>query len=356
MANFTPIWMPATIEFDNRTWTHVGVRFKGQSSLAKIWQEGKKNFPFKLDFDQFEDDYPAIKNQRFFGFGELSLGNNINDPTGMRDTIVYDILEKAGLPAMRSAAYEVFLDHDDGPNSLGLYTAVEIIDDTGVARIFDGDEGNLYEADGPGVSLTEGMFDKIPVGFQKKNNEKDGFADLKRLYRVLHDPRRTTDPQAWRTELESVFNVDGFLEWLGIATAVTHLDTYGAAPHNFYLYNDPATGKLNWISWDHNETFQTPFTAIMPFDRASVSASWVLIRFLLDDPVYFARYVDLLEENSRTALEPGRLTGRIRQRATLLAPYAAKQIPAAEYDQAVADLISFIETRAAELRAFLDQK
>ena len=23
--------------------------------------------------------------------------------------------------------------------------------------------------------------------------------------------------------------------------------------HNYFLYNDPDTGKLNWIPWDNNE-------------------------------------------------------------------------------------------------------
>lgn len=357
IADYSPIWVPATITFDGVTWTNVGVRHKGQSSLEKAWREGAQNLPFKVDFDKFEDDHPEIKNQRFFGFNELSLANNTNDPTAMRDTLVYDILARAGLPAMHTAAYEVILDHGDGATSLGLYTATEVVDDTGVAAFFSGEKGNIYEATGPsGVSLAEGTFDQIPVGFEKKNNEDSSYADLERLYTVLHDARRTTEPQAWRTELESVFNVDGFLEWLGIATAVAHLDTYGVAGHNFYIYNDPATGKLNWISWDHNETFQVAFAALLPFDRAIVGESWVLIRFLLDDPVYYARYVALLEENSRTVLEPDALTRQVRARAALLAPYATTQLSPAEYDAAVGDLVGFIESRGTELRAFLDQK
>lgn len=355
VADYAPIWVPATIGFDGATWTNVGVRYKGQSSLEKAWREGRKNLPFKVKFDKFEDDYPETKNQRFFGFSELSLANNMNDPTAMRDTLVYTILGKAGLPAMRTATYEVILDHGDGPTSPGLYTATEVVDDTGVAAFFGGDKGNIYEAEGP-VSLAEGTSDQIPVGFEKKNNKASDYADLERLYTALHDPRRTTDAEVWRSELEAVFNVDGFLEWLGIATFVAHLDTYGAAGHNFYLYYDPATGKLNWISWDHNEMFRDAFADLLPFDRANVGASWVLIRFLLDDPVYNARYLELLDENSRTTLDPATLTEQVRERAALLAPYAARQMAAAEYDAAINDLVTFIERRGIALRAFLDEK
>jgi hypothetical protein len=356
IAGYSPIWVPAAVTFDGNTWTNVGVRYKGQSSLEKSWKAGAQNLPFKVDFDEFEDDYPEIKNQRFFGFGELSLANNTNDPTAMHDTLVYDLLGKAGLPAMRTAAYEVILDHGDGPISLGLYTATEVVDDTGIANFFGGDAGNIYEAAGPGATLAADMFDQIPTGFEKKNHKNSSYADLEQLFTVLHAPARTTDPQAWRAELESIFNVDSFLEWLGIATVLVDWDTYGIVPHNFYLYNDPVTGKLNWIAWDHNDAFQAGgFADLLTFDRANVGAASPLIRFLLDDPVYYARYLALLEENSRTILEPRALTETVRQRAALLAPHVARQMPPADYNAAVADLTTFLDQRLAGLRAFLDQ-
>ena len=79
--NRSPMWVPATIRFEGQEWTHVGVRYKGASSLSP-WVMGDMKLPFKFDFDQFEDDYPEIKNQRFFGFKQLSLANNYQDPTG----------------------------------------------------------------------------------------------------------------------------------------------------------------------------------------------------------------------------------------------------------------------------------
>jgi spore coat protein CotH len=270
--------VPATISFDGLTWTNVAVRHKGESSLANPYLEGATNLPYKISFDKFEDDCPEIKNQRFFGFQELSLANNIHDPSAMRETIVYDLLGQAGLPAMHTAAYELFLDHGDGPQSLGLYTAVEVVD------------------------------------------------------------------------------VDSFLEWLGISTFVANWDTYGLAPHNFYLYNDPATGPLNWIPWDHNDTLQSGGIADrLVFDRANISEAWPLIRFLLDDPVYYEHYVQLLAENSAGILATDNLTEMVRRRAALLAPYAAQQMPAAEFDTAVAELLGFIETRSADLQTFLAQ-
>jgi hypothetical protein len=67
MTGENPVWVPATIEFDGLTWTNVGICYKGNSSLISSWRNGDLKLPFKLDFDEFEDENPEILNQRFYG-------------------------------------------------------------------------------------------------------------------------------------------------------------------------------------------------------------------------------------------------------------------------------------------------
>lgn len=59
---------------------------------------------------------------------------------------------------------------------------------------------------------------------------------------------RTTDSAAWHRSLENVINVDEFLNWLAVNTAVYNWDTYGALAHNYFLYND--AGRFRWIAYD----------------------------------------------------------------------------------------------------------
>jgi len=40
MTPENPMWISATIEFDGHTWTDVGVRYKGNSSLTNGWRSG----------------------------------------------------------------------------------------------------------------------------------------------------------------------------------------------------------------------------------------------------------------------------------------------------------------------------
>ncbi len=355
LSDRSPMWVPATISFQGREWDHVGVRYKGVSSLKMPWMAGEIRLPFKFDFDEFEDDYPAIKNQRFFGFKELGLANNLHDPAAMRDILVYELLGDAGLPSLRAAPYEVVLDYGEGPVRLGLYTMVEVWDDTGVQSAFGNEDGNLYEAYGDGASFALGTDDQIEQSLEKKNNEKAAdWSDVRALYDLLHDPRRTSDPAGWRADLEAIFDVDSFLGWLGVGAFVGDVDTYGVVEAvNFYIYHNPETGKLTWLSWDHNDTFQEQRRAWLTFDKANVTDAWPLIRYLLDDPLYRERYVKLLAENSATALAPDAVLARVRAHAAVIAPVATQDMRQEEYDAAVQAITDYVERSATNVEEFL---
>ncbi|MFZ1397461.1 MAG: CotH kinase family protein [Candidatus Promineifilaceae bacterium] len=361
-----PMWVAATIEFEGQTWTQVGVRYKGNSSLLSSWNEGTLKLPFKLDFDQFEDAYPEIGNQRFFGFKQLSLANGFGDETFMHDTITYDLLEEAGLPAAETAHYEIVLDYGEGPVSLGLYTVIEVIDDTVVDRVFGDDDGNIYEGDGTAASLAEGTFDQIADSFQKENNEDEAdWSDIETLYTILHDDTRTTDPAAWRDDLEAVFDVDGFLEWLAIGAVIQHWDAYGRMTHNYYLYNNPDTGQLTWISWDHNLVLSGANSpggqggpgggGEISLDKADVGDNWPLIRYLLDDATYYDQYLGYLAETA-DLFNPETMTAKYETLAELIQPYAAADVGELVFETAVNELISLSQTQADKLATFLNEQ
>jgi spore coat protein H len=357
MTPENPVWVPATIEFNGITWTNVGVRYKGNSSLMQGWRSGTLKMPLKMDFDEFESEYPEIQDQRFYGFKQLSLSNCFNDPTYMRDAIASDILEKAGLVAAETAHYEVILDYGDGPVDLGLYVVIEVIDDTVIERYFGDDPGNIYEGEGAGASLAEGTFNRIEGSFQKENNrQEDDWGDIEELYKVLHSELRTTDAGAWRAGLEEVFDVDVFLEWLAISSIIQHWDSYGSMSHNYYLYHDLDTGRLVWISWDHNEVFKTGgdengragmmgpggMRRTLSLSRDETGDSWPLIRFLLDDPVYHEKYLNYIGELVDGALEPEALADECRRMEKLIESYAIEDSNGAAFASSVQELIDRI--------------
>jgi spore coat protein H len=362
MTPENPIWVPATIEFNGLTWTKVGIRYKGNSSLTSGWRNGTLKLPLKLDFDEFEDEYPEIDNQRFYGFKQLSFSNAFNDGTYMRDAITADILTEAGLPAAEAAYYEVILDYGEGPISLGLYVVIEVIDDTVIDRFFGSDSGNIYEGEGPGTSLAQGTFDQIEDCFLKENNRQEAdWSDIEELYAVLHSEERTSDPEAWRESLEAVFDVDVFLEWLAISAIIQNWDAYGSMPHNFYLYHDPDTGLLTWISWDHNEVLKAGggrggrggMGANASLSRDEVGQNWPLIRYLLDDPVYYERYLAYIEETLNGSFNPDEVAEKCRELAELIAPYAAQDSGETAFESTVQQLINRVYERFEVATNFL---
>lgn len=366
-----PMWVPATIEFQGKAWTNVGVRYKGNSSLRSAWSSGSAKLPLKLDFDEFEDQVPAIKNQRFFGFKQLSLANGFGDPTYMRERTAYDLLDAAGHVSARTAHYRVTVDYGEGPVRLGMYVAIEVIDDTVIPRYFRDATGNIYEADGPGASLSLATSSQIESSFVKENNANTDWSDIRAWHNVLHSQQRHANPTAWRSSLERLFDVRTFLEWLGIGAVLQHWDTYGAMSHNFYIYNDPAGQRLNWISWDHNHVLagsvapgaapNAPFggggvgglNRTVTFDKKEVTASWPLIRFLLDDPVYYALYLDLLKRTSDQLFDPAALSRSYDEMSAVIGAAVSAETGAPVFESAVRALKDVTAQRARAAREFL---
>ena len=317
-----PVWAPATIEFSGETWTNVGIRFKGNSSLMSSWGSGNYKIPFKLDFDEFEDDYPEINDQRFYGFKQLSFSSNFGDESFLRERVTADIFREAGVVSSHTAFYAVYIDTGEGPQYFGLYTAVEVVDDTVIEDQFEDSSGNVYKPSGTGASFAEGSFNEDDFDKETNIDEAD-WSDVQVLYDVLHSESRLTDPETWRAELESVFDVNSFINWLAVNTIVQNWDTYGVMTHNYYLYHNPQNDLLTWIPWDNNEAMKSSGgrgnTLSLGLDE--VSEQWPLIRYLMDDEVYWQMYLADLELTIQGAFEPQKLAEKLSELHTLIEPY-----------------------------------
>lgn len=310
-----PDYIDVTLQFNGRTWPHVGFRLKGNSSLGSAWITGNYKLPFRLNFDRFEEEFPAIGNQRFHGFKEVSMSPNFRDLSLIREKTAADIFRLAGVPAARTAFYRVFIDFGAGSRYVGVYTMVEIIEDTMIAAQFGSDQGNVYKP-------TSRFLTFVRDQLEKKNNEDAAdWSDIQSFVSVLNNPMRLTAPARWRDSLEATFNVDHFLRYLAVNNVMVNWDVYGALPQNHYLYNQPGKG-LTWIPWDMNEAL-SPNPLALSLSMSEVSgAQWPLLRYLIDDPVYFARYRQHVATLQSTVFTPTRMQALLGRHHALVAPYA----------------------------------
>lgn len=357
-----PIFVPAEVFYNGIEWYRVGVRFKGNSSLQSSWQNGILKLAFKLDFDEFEDDYPQIDNQRFYGFKKLSLKNNYNDKSMLREKVAGDVYRNVGLVGSHTAFYTLYVDHGDGPQYFGVYTMVEEVDDTVLDTQFSDDDGNLYKPDGDAASFAAGTYDEDEY-VKKTNEDEANFTDVLSLLSIINDDTRTTDSATWRTNLETVFDTDVFLKYLAANTVIQNWDTYGKMTHNYYLYNNPDTSKLTWIPWDNNEALQFGnMGGSLALDFSGLNASeWPLIGYLYADEVYKAQYNTYVQDIVDDAFSVSNIQSQYATYSALIEPYATSEIAgytflnnSSEFQIAINELNSHVVSRATAVSNYLD--
>ncbi len=317
-----PVFVPCTFNFNGKDWYKVGIRYKGNSTLKTSYKNGIKKLPLKFDFDEFENTYPEIKNQRFYGFKQLAFSNGFDDKSLIREKVVADIFRKAGVRAPQTAFYRVYINFGAGSLYFGLYTAVEVVDDTMIENQFTSKSGNLYKPDGQGASFTFNSFNQ--AHFEKCSNEETDWSDIINLFSVLHSSIRTSDPTTWRANLENIFYVNGFLKWLAINTVMQNWDTYGKMTHNYYLYSDPANGsRFTWIPWDNNEALAPgKMGGALSLPLSEVSSGWPLIRYVMDQQAYVDQYKIYMDEFINGTFEPSAMQTEYLRLYNLIKPFA----------------------------------
>lgn len=361
-ADEDPIFVPGSVFYNGKEWYKVGLRFKGNSSLAGAWSAGILKLAFKMDFDEYEDDYPQIDNQRFYGFKKFSLKNNYNDRSFLREKVAAEVFADAGLAVSNTAFYTLYIDYGDGPKYFGLYTLVEEVDGTVIDTQFSSDDGNLYKPEEDGANFALGTFNE--EGFEKKTNEDDAdWSDIQALFAALHDETRTTDPTTWRTNLDAVFDTNVFLNYLAVNTVIQNWDTYGRMPHNYYLYNNPDNNKLTWIPWDNNEALQEGNReGSLNLDFSDLASSeWPLISYLYADDTYKAIYDNYVQATIDGPFATSQIQSVYSTYASLIETYARSEVTgfsflnnSADFQTAINELNSHATQRGAAANSYLN--
>lgn len=354
-----PVWVPCSFRFNGKEWYKVGIRYKGNSSLKSCVGRGIKKYPFKLDFDEFEDLYPAIKNQRFYGFKQLNLANGFDDPSLMREKVTADLFRVAGIPASRTTFCEVWVNFGQGLKYFGLYTLVEEVDDTLIETQFT-EGGNLYKPEGIAATFAAGTFNASQM-YKKTNLETGDYSDVMALYSIINSGLRTSNPEAWRTEVGNIFDIPHYLKWLAINTVIQNWDTYGKMSHNYYLYNNPETRKLTWIPWDNNESLSPgKMGGALSLSLSEVTSGWPLIRYLINDQIFRTEYNTYINQFTPDFFSYSKMATTFDAHATLIRSYAMSELPGYTFltsplvfDPAVEGLKNHVQSRQNAVNVYL---
>ena len=214
--------------------------------------------------------------------------------------------------------------------------------------------------------------------FPKKTNQRDeDWTDVQDAIAVLNESRANPAGVA-RAARSAIRASRRSCAGSRSTPIIGNTDTYGGfSPHNYWVYGSPRhRDRLFFIPWDHDlalnaggpgagRTAAGAPAAGLDLFHDRVNASWPLIRYLMDDPVYRAAYRGYVEEMLNTVFEPSALTARLQAEYARIAPYVvgsggragrdarSLQSPA-EFTQAVTSLLTYVQTRAAAVRQALE--
>ncbi|MBE0655099.1 MAG: CotH kinase family protein, partial [Bacteroidales bacterium] len=221
----------------------VGFRLRGNTSRYS------KKKSFKVSFNTFTDG------GKYYGVEKLNLNGEHNDPTIMRSKVMWDILRAWDIPAPRSNHVQVYINGD----YYGLYINVEHVDEEFVLNRFGNNDGNLYKCLYPADLAylgTDPDSYKILSGDTrvyelKTNEETDDYTDLATFIDVLnHSPNEDLV-----CRMDALFNTYDYLKIIAADIFCGNWDGYIFNKNNFYLYNNSANGKMEYIPYDVDNSF-----------------------------------------------------------------------------------------------------
>lgn len=263
----------AVVRMGGHTFDKVSVRKKGYLGSISRYRPS-----LRIDLDVYLED------QAIAGTKAITLNNSQSDRSYAAQCVSYEQFAAAGIPAPRCGFARVTVNGE----SLGVYVSVEPIKKPFLREHYGDDQGDLYEGAG-GADFRSDML----VGFEKKTNEEAGPGpELQSLADALELPDDQLVPA-----LEALIDLDEFLRFWATESLVAHWDGYAGDLNNFFVYADPASGKLRFIPWGTDNAFENrhPFLPNDTWPRSALA--WArLPRRLYAQPATRARYREVLRK------------------------------------------------------------
>lgn len=126
------------VQINDQKFGNVGLRTKGNTSLSAIARNPDTDrFSFKLEFDHY------VEGQTCLGLDKLILNNNYADATSMKEAVVYDMYRYLGVDASLYNYAELSLNGE----YLGVYLALEAVEESFLLRNYGTGDGRLYKPD-----------------------------------------------------------------------------------------------------------------------------------------------------------------------------------------------------------------
>lgn len=248
LADFknTDVEIPAKLTVDGKTYSGVGVHFRGASSFGMVSEGRKRSFNLSMDF--------IDQKQRLLGHKTINLLNSHDDPSFLRTVLFYDIARKY-LPAPKANFAKVVVNGE----SWGVYVSMEQFNKEFVEERFGSAKGARWKTPGsPRGGATLAYLGEDRSAYEKSyelksKDDPKAWADLIRLCKILNE----TPASELGAALAPILDVDSALWFLALENALINNDGYWVRTSDYSIVEDEK-GRFHILPHDANETFARP--------------------------------------------------------------------------------------------------
>ncbi len=297
LADFvhTDVEVPVKLTVDGKSYTNVGVHFRGASSFFMVGEGRKRSLNLSMDF--------VHPDQRLEGYRTLDLLNSHGDPTLLR-AVLYSQIAGGYLPTPKANYVRVVINGE----SWGVYVNVQQFNKDFTKEAYGSTKGARWKVPGSPRASAALKYTGDDVAEYKKHYEiktKDdpkAWAELIKLCRVLSE----TPTSELEKKLSPLLDLEGTLKFLALESVFINNDGYWVRGSDFNLSLD-AQGQFHLVPHDVNETFSLPGgpgfrggpgargVELDPLTGAD-DASKPLLNKLLAVPALKARYLGYVKE------------------------------------------------------------
>jgi hypothetical protein len=256
------------------------IRLRGNPT----WWTPEDKLQFQIEFDEHDKD------GRFLGLRKLALDAATFNRHMLRDRLALAIMRDMGItaPCANNARLDINGEY------YGLFTSLEKLDMTFLERNFADPTGNLYER----------------ANWELKTNKDTATGTRLAALKAA----KSSDA------LEDYLDLEQALQVFAAEAILPDSDGMWAGGLNFYIYDDPLGGNFVLLPWDLDNTFERfddPPEGEYPANPDPVvwekptSHGRPIFTVALQDPEWFAYYLERIEQQVESSYQPEDLHQRI---------------------------------------------
>lgn len=284
----------------------VGLRTKGSSVYTHLKNMKSDYYSFKVKLDYMNSA------QTFNGFSEFYINRSVNDPTGIREFLVYDMYNEMGIETQQYFLGNLKINDIDS----GLITIVEVINEDYIEYKYGTKIENVYK---PEIPLDEyGLFiDEFDISAglnylgEESENYKGIFNNIDTIetseedkIRLINIIKNINENPTVEVVEKNFINFDEIIKKIAVNRVMGNIDDFtGINIRNYYLYE--TNGKIDILPFDFDLSlglnpiphfFGEHAGELDIFPNEIEPTKSVIIKIILENQEYMKKFENYLKE------------------------------------------------------------